>query len=530
MIENCSSQIRRHFGVVLLLSALDILLRFLSFTLPIATMLLINGGVSRERLVFVLLLVLGSFLVNLMTIKVQKKVSFVYRSKLNMDMYEELFRVEYPKLNEKSIPYYLERINLAVAHYSSFLLYSVPNLVSLVATIVLALVLIGRAYVVVSVAILAVFCVQFVGYGFINRRLKEKAVALQATCASSFSNILSVLGCVDFIKSLSCFDGVSKVLRKDVEEIHRSNVNVDTYAKLVGNTLSILIANLQYTIYVLLGFLVLNELDASKFIFSIMLTNICFSSFSELIRVNMGLKDVKASQDFICRELRDCAERDEGEALESIESITFEDSDIGYEGKPLVSGMNARIERGDIVFLKGMTGTGKSTLAKSLVGFVPIEGLKFNDIDAQRFRIDSVRDRIAYVSQSSAIINGGIEDNILMGASKSKTKDVLGKGFLSKFVDKGLFKDGTVTSSGSNLSGGDKQKVSVARLFLRNPDVVILDEATSSMDEETARHVYEEVLSCFGDRIVIIISHSGFVADYATRVFEIEDGKLVERV
>ncbi len=521
---------RKNYVYVAVVSVLNIILRGVSFVLPFASSLLVAEGFSIRRMLAVLVLLAFSFLINVIVTEIQKKVAVEFRCQLNMDLYRKLFKVRYSSLNRNGMPYYIERINLAVASYSDYFLYSIPNLISLFLTVGVSLLLICSVSIPIALVVLVILVIQLVGYNAINRKLKEKSIDLQKTCAFSFSNILSVLGCVDFIKAQACFDGIQKVLENDVTEIHKSNTNVNTYAKMIGNVLSLLISNMQYLVYLLFGFMVIEgNIPASEFLFAIMITNICFASFSELVRTNINLKDMKASEDFIEKELENEKEDNGVIRIESIDRISFSNCRIGYGENILIEKANIQINKGDVVLIKGKTGSGKSSLIKSLLGFLPVEGLSFNNVDINKIDICSVRSKIVLVPQNGLIFNGTVLQNVLFGEQTRDIDEVSKRSFFSKYVmSDGRISDMEITASGSNLSGGDKQKISVVRLFLKDPDLVILDEVTSSMDERTAESVYLEVLEKYKSRIIIIISHSPFVEKFATRVLKVENKRLVE--
>ena len=205
--------------------------------------------------------------------------------------------------------------------------------------------------------------------------------------------------------------------------------------------------------------------------------------------------------------------------------------------RPYFSGIGAKsLDLWEKVFQKvcvtGLTlsGTGKTSLVKNLVRFYENDGIYINGVPLNRISITKLRSKMVYISQQGAIANGSLEDNIFMGEKydDDMKKVIASLPFMSKFVENGKIKDMTITDSGSNLSGGDKQKIIVSRLFLQDPDVIILDEITSSMDKETSEIVYESIFNRFNDKIIIIISHVDNVIKYTNKIWRLEKKHIVQ--
>lgn len=137
-----------------------------------------DEGFSVRRMLAVLVLLAFSFLINVIVTEIQKKVAVEFRCQLNMDLYRKLFKVRYSSLNRNGMPYYIERINLAVASYSDYFLYSIPSLISLFLAVGVSLLLICLVSIPIALVVLEVLIIQLVGYNVINRELKEKSIAL----------------------------------------------------------------------------------------------------------------------------------------------------------------------------------------------------------------------------------------------------------------------------------------------------------------------------------------------------------------
>ena len=206
----------------------------------------------------------------------------------------------------------------------------------------------------------------------------------------------------------------------------------------------------------------------------------------------------------------------------------------GGAERPAVDDVTLTIEPGEHLALVGATGAGKSTLAKLLVrAYDPGSGsVRFAGTDLRDASLASLRARIVFVPQEGHLFSGSIADNVRLarpGASDDEVREALRAiGALERFeaLEDGLRTD--VRSRGVRLSSGERQLVSIARVALVDPAVIVLDEATSSLDPQTEAAV-EHALSLLAEgRTVITIAHRLSTAERADRVAVMEHGKLVE--
>ncbi|QYG93960.1 ABC transporter ATP-binding protein [Iamia sp. SCSIO 61187] len=201
---------------------------------------------------------------------------------------------------------------------------------------------------------------------------------------------------------------------------------------------------------------------------------------------------------------------------------------------PVLRDVDLVIEPGERLALVGPTGAGKSTLAKLVARFYdPTEGsVAFGGVDLRAARLDSLRDRIAVVPQEGFLFNGTIRDNVRVaraGASDEEVDAALEAiGVRDRFAALADGLDTEVRERGSRLSAGEKQLVSMARAALADPAVLVLDEATSSLDPGTEAVVEAAVERLMEGRTTIVIAHRLTTAARADRVGVVEGGHLAE--
>jgi ATP-binding cassette, subfamily B, bacterial len=191
---------------------------------------------------------------------------------------------------------------------------------------------------------------------------------------------------------------------------------------------------------------------------------------------------------------------------------------------------------GETVAFVGPSGSGKTTLVKLLVGlYQPNEGsILYNDVASNEVNLDELRARIGFVTQDTQLFAGTIRENLLFvrpNATDEECMTVLNKAACQSLLaraDKGL--DTVIGEGGVKVSGGEKQRLSIARALLRQPDILVFDEATSSLDSITEEEITETIrdVSAIKNQITILIAHRLSTIMHADKIFVLERGNIIE--
>jgi len=224
--------------------------------------------------------------------------------------------------------------------------------------------------------------------------------------------------------------------------------------------------------------------------------------------------------------------------LSSVQTLTFDDVSFKHQSGATnaVSGISFEVRRGETIAFVGPSGAGKTTLVKLLVGlYHPIDGqVLYNGTPGTEVDLDKLRERIGFVTQDTQLFSGTIRENlqfVKQGATDPELLDVLEKaacqGLLTRGA-KGL--DTVIGEAGVKVSGGEKQRLSIARALLRQPDLLVFDEATSSLDSLTEEEIGETIRTVSRNRemISILIAHRLSTVLHADRIYVLERGRIVE--
>ena len=216
-------------------------------------------------------------------------------------------------------------------------------------------------------------------------------------------------------------------------------------------------------------------------------------------------------------------------------TIQFDKVNFSYiPGKPAVENIDFTISAGEKMALVGHTGSGKSTLVKLLMRFYDVQSgsILIDEHPIKHLKISYLREQIGLVSQDPFLFNGTVAENILYGNIEANREQVISAAVSShadpfiKNLPDGY--DTLVGERGVKLSGGEKHRIAIARTFLKNPPILVLDEATSSVDTETESHIKQALNTLMAGRTTLIIAHRLSTLEGADRVLVMKEGKLVE--
>ncbi len=224
--------------------------------------------------------------------------------------------------------------------------------------------------------------------------------------------------------------------------------------------------------------------------------------------------------------------------IDDLETLEFRDVSFTHQTAttPALNGISFKVERGDTIAFVGPSGAGKTTLVKLLVGlYPPKEGeILYNGESSEVIDLDRLRERIGFVTQDSQLFSGTIRENLLFvspHATDEECLEVLEKAAAHSLLSRasnGL--DTVIGEGGVKVSGGEKQRLSIARALLRKPHLLVFDEATSSLDSLTEEEISRTMREVASDRgvMTILIAHRLSTVMHADSIYVLERGRIVE--
>jgi ATP-binding cassette subfamily B protein len=224
--------------------------------------------------------------------------------------------------------------------------------------------------------------------------------------------------------------------------------------------------------------------------------------------------------------------------LEDVKKLSFNDVSFKHltANRNALNNISFETQVGETIAFVGPSGSGKTTLVKLLVGlYQPLEGdILYNDIPSKEIDLDELREKVGFVTQDTQLFSGSIRENLLFvrpDATDEECMQALQRAACQSLLaraSKGL--DTVIGEGGVKVSGGEKQRLSIARALLRRPDLLVFDEATSSLDSITEEEITETIrdVSVLKDHITILIAHRLSTIMHADTIYVLEKGNIVE--
>lgn len=265
-----------------------------------------------------------------------------------------------------------------------------------------------------------------------------------------------------------------------------------------------------------------------------------FNPLQEMGNVIMSYREAEASLNNFEKLMQTPVEVKPAHAvkLHAIESLSFDR--VGFQHRTAktkaIEDIRFSAQKGDTIAFVGPSGSGKTTLVKLLVGlYRPQEGkILYNDIDSEKIDIDELRTQIGFVTQDTQLFAGTIKENLLFVNPHATDEEIIGvlkksacQNLLAR-SDNGI--NTVIGEGGMKISGGEKQRLSIARALLRHPKLIVFDEATSSLDSITEEEITQTIqqVAVGKEHITVMIAHRLSTIMHADRIYVLEKGKIIE--
>ena len=286
--------------------------------------------------------------------------------------------------------------------------------------------------------------------------------------------------------------------------------------------------------------IMIGELTVGDFLSFTLLLGFMIAPIVQMSNIGSQLTEALAGLDRTEELMNMDAEEDNENRIIQLETIegelVFDDVSFSYEeGKEVLNNISFNVPKGTVTALVGSSGSGKSTIAGLSATFLnPKSGkVTIDNNDMSKVQLSSYRKHLGVVLQDEFLFEGTIRENILFprpNATEEELQNAVKAAYVNEFTDR--FEDGLDTligERGVKLSGGQRQRLAIARAILANPKIIILDEATSSLDTESEALIQKSLSELIKDRTTIVIAHRLSTIKQADQILVVESGSIVER-
>ena len=368
----------------------------------------------------------------------------------------------------------------------------------------------------------------------IQKNIVSETTALAGSTTESLRNI-------ELVKSLGLTSQEVNRLNKNTYKILGLELKKVKRVRSISFVQGTMVNTLrQVILFILMWLIFRNEMDAGQLVTMQIFSFFVFGPLQEIGNILLSYREAEASLNNFDKLMKKAPEQEPADPkkLGIVENLSF--NNVGFKHQSAthkaIDGISFDVALGETIAFVGPSGSGKSTLMKLLVGlYRPQEGkILYNHLDETEIHFDDLRNQIGFVTQDTNLFSGTIKENLMFvnpAATEADLHDALQKAACTNLVEKaekGL--DTMIGEGGLKLSGGEKQRISIARALLRKPRILIFDEATSALDSLTEEEITNTIIeiSKAQDQITILIAHRLSTIMHADKIYVLEKGDVVE--
>ncbi len=377
--------------------------------------------------------------------------------------------------------------------------------------------------------------------GLLSKKIKTVQRSINRETNKMSGVITESLRNIELVKSLGLTFPEIRRLKEQTLKIFNLEMikvrKVRTLSFLQGTTLNLL---RQSILFILLWLIFRDILSTGELIAMQFISTSIFGPLQDLGNIILQYREVQASVHNFDTLMKKPIERRPENPIEigPLENLRFDNVVFHHKSSVhhAIDDISFSVKTGETIAFVGPSGSGKSTLVKLLVGlYKPVSGsIYFNDTKADDIRYNELRRQIGFVTQDTQLFAGTIKENLLFvkpEASEDQILDALHKAACEQLLSRSAKGIHTVLGEGGmKLSGGEKQRISIARALLRQPRLLIFDEATSALDSITEESITDTIrnISTARERITILIAHRLSTIMHADVIYVLEKGKMSE--
>lgn len=482
----------------------------------------------------VVLFILKS-LTNFLAIYINTKFAAQYEKDMRVNMFNKIIRSQWLYLIEQK-PGYIERVLMNDIYSSSSILMYVSNIILILASLAVYAAVAINISLPITLATLLVGMIIFLALKPLFYKSRKVTEKLALTDKKTAHLILEALFGMKIVKSLNAENYIEELANGHFKDLERRRVQSTIYQNIIGSLMEPI--GIAFIAVLFLFSYRLPVFDIAAFAVIVYLVQKMFA-FIQTIQgkinsINSIFPYLQVMLDYweksVNNQETDGAKKD----FSFKERIELKNVSFAYGETQILKNINLEIEKSHMIGIIGPSGGGKTTLVDLMLrlfcpgsGEILIDGQNINDIGLKNWR-----DNIGYVAQDVFLINDTIENNIKFYDNTINRDRVIKAAKMANIYDFiETLPEGFQTNVGERgikLSGGQRQRIALARTLVRKPDILILDEATSSLDSDSEALIQNSIKSLKGKTTLIVIAHRLSTVQHADKLYAIQNGEMIE--
>lgn len=528
---------RKHLIKIIILSIIiSIVQIILSFDFKILTEYVISYNTTYNLLLISLLFISFIFIKELSNYnrnRLMNTINHEFDKSLFLNVYNHLLSLPYLYYKNRTTGEIVSRMDDLISIrdvISKFVVTTVIDLFLLISSLICLFILNAALFIIVIVSLFLLFLFMIL----FNNSLENRINKTKQYGSKLNSYLVETIGGIETIRNQNIVSYIKKkfllkycIYNKNSYKYNNLFINLDFIKNIIigmSNLLLLIIGSYLVTSH---------NIDVTLLITFITITSYVYTPVENITNLLLSLKEAKISFNrihelFEIEEEKDNSFKDKNDFLTG--DIKLDDLKYSYNNRDIfLKNVNLNIENTSKTLIYGKSGSGKSTIAKIMAGIlkIPNKYLYYNNRDINKYSSNTIRKDICYISNNETLFTDSIYNNIVLDKELSDKDffEVSKLCMVDEFVDlKPLAYDTLIEENGFNLSGGEKQRILLARALLKDANVYILDEALNQVDIKRERKILNDIFNKYPNKTFIYISHRFHNEDLFDKKYRIEDG------
>lgn len=489
------------------------------------------------NLVILTILYIAIYIFNILQVKFLSKIIAKIQKEIRENLFNKINNIKIKEIDKIEDGNILNQFSIDLENISNGIIQGLPKIISGIVIVIFSIIIMLKMNIKMSIILIIVAPIMYFISKWVTKNTNVFFNNRANIVAKLNNNAEEFITYQNTVRDFNYEEIAEKKFDNLNTELYKIGVKAEFYSALT-NPATRLVSNIGYVVTGIIGVILMSkgEITIGDITTFLMYTTIFTRPFNEITAILSELQTAFASSKRIDKFFNSEDEKFKdikNDAIKIQGNIEFKNVAFSYTNEPFIKKFNLKVETGEKIAIVGKTGAGKTTIVNLLMRFYEIDkgNIYIDGINIKDIPIKELRENIGIVLQDTKLFTETVKENIAYGLediSENEIKRVSKLARADTFIEKLPQKYNTIINS-EMLSEGEIQLITIARVMLRNPSILILDEATSNIDLITENKIQQSMLELMKGKTTFIIAHRLSTIQNADKILYLENGNIVEQ-